>query len=671
MPDFAFLLAGRGYDTLIFSAAMIGVLGLGAQWIAWRLQAPAIVLMSLAGLLVGPVWAVVFGNSASPLFIGQEGSLLNPSKEFGDLLRPIVSLSVAVILFEGGLVLKFENLRDAGAAVRRMVFIGGPIAWFLGSLATHYVAGLDWSSSVVFGGVMVVTGPTVIMPLLRQSKLGGRPGQFLKWEGIVNDPVGALFAVAAYEVIRVASSGDSVFGAFLWIIFAALLGAGLGMAFGYGIVRSFRAGWTPEYLKAPLIFASIILCYAIAEAIEHEIGLVAVTAYGMYLANSRLAGLNELRKFKEDIAVLLVSGVFVILTANLTPEIISLALNWRTLSFLAVMLFVVRPLSVWLSTYGTLTRNEALLLGWIAPRGVVAVAVSGLFSSLLIDLGRNSSFDIYGAEQIAPLAFAMVFSTVVLHGFTIGPLARRLGLASKGKPGVLIVGATPWSVEFARTLDAAGVGVIVADSNWRRLRTAREGGLETFFGEVLSEDAEVRLDHARFEAAIALTANEPYNALVCGHFAPELGRHKVYQLSSQDGEEEDPRAFGVGNRGRILIRRGRGYDAVIRDHYRGWQFARTKLTDQYGLKEFEADRPKSDVVAEIRPDGSLVFISSSKDVKGGEGATLISFGPPETTQDGQRAAETPGTDGAVPAKEPSPAAGPATEAATGAEPKPA
>ena len=184
------------------------------------------------------------------------------------------------------------------------------------------------------------------------------------------------------------------------IVFAAALGVGLGIAFGLGMVRAFRQGWTPEYLKAPIIFASIILCYAMAEMIEKEIGLVAVTAYGMTLANSRLAGLNELRKFKEDIAVLLVSGVFVILTANLTPDVIRRALTWNTLAFLMVMLFVVRPLSVWISTFGTLKRNEALLLGWIAPRGVVAVAVSSLFATLLADLGRqgDSKFYFSGAE---------------------------------------------------------------------------------------------------------------------------------------------------------------------------------------------------------------------------------------------------------------------------------
>lgn len=583
--------------------------------------------MSLAGLTVGPLWAVTLGNPDSFLYTGRPGALLNPTLEFGELLRPIVSLAVAVILFEGGLVLKFENLRDAGKAVRRMVFFGGPLAWLFGSLAAHYVAGLDWASSIVFAGVMVVTGPTVIMPLLRQSKLGGRTGAALKWEGIVNDPIGALFAVAAFEVVRVASSGDSIVVAALWIIAAGAMGVAMGIAFGMAITRAFRAGWTPEYLKAPIIFASIILCYALSELVEKEIGLVAVTAYGMYLANSKLAGLAELRKFKEDIAVLLVSGVFIILTANLTPRIIEQALEWRTLAFLAVMLFMVRPLSIWISTYGTLTRNEAILLGWIAPRGIVAVAVSGLFSKLLLDLSNNSSFVISDADRIPPLAFAMVFATVVLHGFTIGPLARRLGLARAGKPGVLIIGATPWSVSLGRVLKDCGVDSIVADTNWRRLRPAREGGLETFFGEVLSEDAEVRLDHSRFETALAVSSNEPYNALVSGHFAPELGRHKVFQLSAGEGDEEDPRAMGSSSKGRVLIRRGRGYDQLIRDHYRGWTFAKTQLTEKYDLGALKADRPDADFIAEVRPDGSVIFLSSNSELRGGDGTTVISFGP--------------------------------------------
>ncbi|QYJ01986.1 sodium:proton antiporter [Thalassovita mediterranea] len=621
MPDMNLILAATGSDSLIFACALIGALGLGAQWLAWRLQAPAIVLMALAGLAAGPVWSLIFGDP-----------LLDPSSTFGDLLRPIVSLCVAVILFEGGLILKFENLRDAGAAVRRVVFFGGPLAWLLGSLAARYAAGLDWASAIVFAGVMVVTGPTVIMPLMRQSKLSGRPAQFLKWEGIVNDPIGALFAVAAYEVIRVASQGDSIVGAGVWILAAAGIGVALGIIFGLGISRAFRAGWTPEYLKAPLIFASIILCYALAEQVEKEIGLVAVTAYGMTLANSKLADLSELRKFKEDIAVLLVSGVFVILTADLTPAIISSALNLNTLMFLLAMLFVVRPLSVWIATAGTLNRKEALLLGWIAPRGIVAVAVSGLFGSLLVDLSREGRFYFSGADQIVPLAFAMVFTTVVLHGFTIGPLARKLGLARSEKPGVLLVGANSWSVEFAKALKSVKIDVIVADSNYRRLRPAREAGLDTFLGEVLSEDAEIRLDHSRFATVVALSTNDSHNALVCSQFAPEVGRHRVYQLSLSEGDETDDKSVGSSARGRTLIKRGRTYDGLIRDQYRGWNFSRTRLTEKYTLEQYLADRPKGDLVAEIRPDGTLVLLGPSREARGGEGATIISFAPDQQPQ---------------------------------------
>lgn len=610
------LLAGSAGQGVIFACALIGALGVGAQWLGWRLQAPAIVLMSLAGLAVGPLWSVIFG-----------APLLDPQATFGDVFRPIVSLAVAVILFEGGLVLKFENLREAGASVRRMIFIGGPLAWFLGAFAARYAAGLDWASAVVFSGVMIVTGPTVIIPLLRQSKLGGRPAQFLKWEGIVNDPIGALFAVAAFEFIRVASQGQSLFGAGLWITMAASYGIVLGLMFGWVIAKAFREGWTPEYLKAPLILASIVLCYTMAEMFQKEIGLVAVTAYGMTLGNSKLAGLTELQKFKEDIAILLVSGVFVMLTADLTPEIISRAINMNTLAFLLCMLFVVRPLSVWIATYGTLSRKEALLLGWIAPRGIVAVAVSGLFGSLLVDLSREGRFFFSGADQITPLAFAMVFVTVVLHGFTIGPLARALGLARKEKPGVLMVGANAWSVELASALEQSGIEVIVADSNYRRLKSSRDAGLDIFMGEVLSEDAEIKLDHARFSTVVALSTNDSYNALVCSHFAPEVGRHMVYQLSISDDEDNDDRGLSSNARGRTLLRRGRTYDSLIRDQYRGWEFARTRLTEKYSLEQFKKDRPNADIVAEIRADGSLQLLGPNREARGGDGAVLISFAP--------------------------------------------
>lgn len=609
------------HDNLIVAVAIIGALGIGAQWLAWKLQAPAIVLMSAAGLIIGPIWAVVFGH---PLINPTEVFATGGVDELGNsesLLRPIISLAVAVILFEGGLNLRFHELKESGAAVMRLVFIGTPIAWGLGTLAAHYAAGLSWSVSALFAGILVVTGPTVIMPLLRQSKLGGRVGATLKWEGIVNDPVGALLAVFVYEVLRVLGDGQNPWMAASWIAFTAVLGGLLGWLFGVVLVRAFRKGWTAEYLKAPILLVSVVACYALAESIEHETGLVAVTAFGMALANARFASLQEVRRFKENIAVLLISAVFVILTANLTPQDIASAFNLPTLAFLCCMLFIVRPLSAGLSTLGPLKPNEAALVGWIAPRGIVAVAISGFFADRMVLAGYED------AEKLTTLAFAMAFATVVLHGFTIGPVARWLGLAREGRPGVLIVGSTQWSIGLATCLRDSGVDVVLADNNFDRLRGARQANIDRFWGEVVSEDAEFRLDHARFESVLALSANDPYNALVCGHFAPELGRHRIFQLSSQDMEEDDPRAINLSARGRTLVRRGRTYDSLMRDIYRGWGFAKTGLTEDYTLENLLADRPDANLIAELRPDGQLNFLGPSREPKGGPGTVVISFGP--------------------------------------------
>lgn len=601
--------------SVVETVAVIGALGIGAQWLAWRFQLPAIVLMSVAGLLVGPVAGYLIGHP-----------IVDPETTFGEIMRPIVSLAVAIILFEGGLALKFTDLRDTGSAVRRLVFIGAPVAWVLGSLVGHFVAGLGWGTAILLAGVMVVTGPTVIMPLLRQSKLGGRVGKALKWEGIVNDPVGALFAVAAFEVLRVVTSEGNALGIVGWIIFAAVIGTVLGILAGRFLSRAFRNAWIPEFLKAPVILVSVLACYGLAEAIEHEIGLVAVTAFGMTLGNSKFASLQEMRRFKENIAVLLISGVFIILTASLTPEIIVSALNWQTLGFLICMLLIVRPITVFVSTWGELNWREAALIGWIAPRGIVAVAVTGFFAQRLVSLSESGSPLLVGADRITALAFAMVFVTVLAHGFSIGPLARRLKLARSGPAGVLLVGANPWSVGLAKELKAVGIEVIMADTDLRRLRPAREAGIQAFTGEVLSESAELRLDHALFSTCLAVSANDYYNALVCRHFGPELGRDKTYQFSTSD-KEGDHLGVPDSTRGRTLIKSGRGYDSLIRDHYRRWVFHKTELTDVYDIERFKQDRPDADPIAEVRPDGSIHFIGPKRPLKGETGNTIISYGP--------------------------------------------
>ena len=637
-------------NLLPFKIALIGVLGIGAQWLAWRLQRPAIVLMAIAGLLFGPVlsWVLTmpFISGSDDLRTIVEALHLNPEKDFGEMYRPMVGIAVAIILFEGGLNLRFKDLRDASHAVTRMVLVAAPVAWVLGTIAAHYIAGLEWDISIMVGGLFVVTGPTVILPLLRQAHLPGRAAAVLKWEGIVNDPLGALFAVAGFELIRFTAMGENIQFALIKLVAVALIGAVFGILSGWALAWAFRRGHVPEYLKAPVVLIWVLFIYVMANVAAEETGLVAVTALGIAMANSKFASMVEMRRFKENIAVLLVSGIFVVLTATLTPEVLQ-KFDWRVLGFVLAMMFIVRPVAVVVSTiWSGLNWRETLLVSWIAPRGVVAVAVAGLFATELQEIGRPDG------AMFVPLAFALVFATVLSSGFTITPLTKWLGLAKDENEGVMIVGANPWSLGLAKALKDMDIPVLVADTNWRRLRGARLEGHTVFYGEVLSENADHRLDHSAFATLIAATPNDAYNALVCVEFAPELGRHRVFQVSGTDQDEADPTTITFTARGRTLSTHGRSFDALTRDWWSGWRFRSTTLSDTYTFDDFIKDRGENvDILLAKRPDGTLDFLNPEQKSKS-EGSTLLSFGAvaSETADRGTGAAtEAPMTsDGSTP-----------------------
>ena len=465
-------------NMLPFKIALIGTLGIGAQWLAWRLQRPAIVLMSIAGLIFGPLlgWLLTMGLPG-PLHDTIDMFWLDPVNDFGPVYRPMIGIAVAIILFEGGLNLRFKDLGDSAHAVGRMVFFAAPIAWGLGTLAAHHIVGLPWDIAAMVGGLFVVTGPTVIMPLLRQAHLKSRPANILKWEGIVNDPLGALFAVGGYEFIRFSMQEAHMGLVFGKLIFAAVLGTVVGIISGYGLAWAFRRGHIPEYLKAPVVLAWVLAIYVLANNLADETGLLAVTALGMTMANTKFASMVEMRRFKENIAIILVSGVFVILTATLTPDILkAMITDWRIPVFVIVMMLFVRPIAVMISTlWSGVSWRESLLVSLIAPRGVVAVAVAGLFAAELLAIGRADGVfqGTADGDLFVPLAFSLVFATVLFAGFAITPLSKALGLAAGGGNGVLIVGANPWSLGLAKALKSMDIGVLVADTNWRRLRGAR------------------------------------------------------------------------------------------------------------------------------------------------------------------------------------------------------
>ena len=601
-------------ENLVLAFAIIGVLGIGAQWLAWRFNLPAIVLMAIAGVLAGPVLNIFASPDALPGTPPMEAL-------FGEFYRPLIAVAVAVILFEGGLQLNFSDLRGLTRGVRRLVFPGVPIAWFLASLATYLIAGLSWQVSLLFGGVMVVTGPTVIIPLLRQSKLNSRPATLLKWEGIVNDPIGALLAVVVYEFLVIGDHGASSSEIVSSLLIAAVLSAGLGYAIGRFTAASFRRGWVPEYLKPPVLFALVLVCFVLANLLQDEAGLLSVTAMGVTLANSRIASINDLRLFKENITVMMVSGVFIILTANLTMDSIR-ALDWSTVWFLAAMLFVVRPITVFVSTIGAgLPWKERLLVGWIAPRGIVAVAVSSFFGGSLMSAG------FVDGEMLIALSFAMVFATVVLHGFTISPLAKALGLASRDRPGVLIVGASPFSAALAAKLKDMEVPVMVADTSWRRLKPVRLANVPTYYGEILSEVTEHHVDLNRFGYLLALGGNESHNALVATDLAPELGRAAIYQVNARGKDEDDRKALSYTLQGRTFLHSGPAIDELLRRHYSGWIYQRTRLSEEYPPEQYKKDLgAEHEIVLAVRK-GDLIFASREAPVKPEIGDTILAYIP--------------------------------------------
>ncbi|MEM7668451.1 MAG: sodium:proton antiporter, partial [Pseudomonadota bacterium] len=549
--------------TLVF--ALIGILGVGSQWLAVRLKLPAIVFMLAAGVLAGPV----FG-------------LLHPRADFGELFSPIIGIAVAVILFEGGITLNFHELRDAALPVRRLCTWGAVLGWALNTAAAHWIAGLDWTTASVFGGILVVTGPTVILPLLRQARLSPRVSSTLRWEAIVNDPVGALFAVLAFEV-AVASQSDHLTEAaghlLLGVVVASIVGFAAGRLLGIG----FRRGLVPEYMKAPVLFASVLAVYASTDFVLHESGLLAVTVMGIVMANMRLPSLGELKRFKEQVTILLVSGVFVILAATLDFDALA-TLDGSSVAFILAIMVLARPIAVLLSLVGTaLPMREQILVAWVAPRGVVAVAVSGFFGERLVELGFADG------ALLGPLAFALVAVTVVVHGFSLGTTARILGLTSTEPPGVLILGGNDVAMGLARILRDNEVPVLVAERSWHRLGPARAEGLPTFFGELLSEAAEHAVDLARYGTLVAVSDNDDYNALVCTDLGPELGRDRVFQIGrheTSEGERDLPASIG----GRTLLPSGSGLDILGLRLARGWAFSGVRLDGEVTHEDYLAGR---------------------------------------------------------------------------------
>ncbi|WP_244537403.1 cation:proton antiporter [Methylobacterium pseudosasicola] len=558
--------------------------GMAAQVLAARLRIPAIVLLLALGFLVGPVLG-----------------LLHPSRDFGPNLRPLIGLAVAIVVFEGGLALDFRELRASGEGVLRLTAFALPINFVLGTLAAHLIGGMMWGAASVFGAILVVTGPTVILPLLRHARLARRSAAFLKWEAIVNDPIGAILTAVVIEILVGVPHRDGEAPA---AALALHLAEGVTAAAALGVGSALLAAWAfrrdlvPELLKTPVLLALALVAYVVPNLLMHEAGLIGSTVFGVALANRHVPGLGELRRFKEALVVLLVSCLFVVLTADLDLGVLG-KLSLPIIGLTAAILFAVRPAAIWLATLGSdLSRRERLFVGWIGPRGIVAAAVAGLAGPRLSEAGYP------GGDLIQPTVFAVIVATVLGHGFSLAPLARRLGLsASADRERVAVVGASPWASDMVVALHGAGVPIVLIDTYPGALQAARDAGVPTLQAELLSRHADEGLADHPPDHLLAVTRDELYNALVCTRLAPEIGRERVYQLAPSAGHllHEDT---GVSRdaRGKVLGDATTSFDALAGRHEAGWRFVVTDVgTERH---------PRDMALLTVSADGGLDFVSS-------------------------------------------------------------
>lgn len=592
---------------------VIVALGIAAQILASRLKIPAILPLLLTGFLVGPLL-----------------HFISPGTVLGSGLQTLTSLAVAVILFEGGLTLKFSDIAGHGRAVTRLISVGALVTWVLAAAGAHFITGLNWGVAALFGALVIVTGPTVIAPLLQNVRPNARVGGVLRWEGILIDPVGVLAAAIAFEWVRSASGGEALTATLVHLAGYVGVGTLFGALMGLALVWALRREVIPDHLVNPAVLAWVLLAFGLTDIFVPESGLLAVTIMGMMAANMNVPRLNELLHFKEEVVVILLSTIFVALAANVPEASLRAVFQPGPLLLLLFMLLVVRPASVFISTVGSnLSVKERAFISYIGPRGIVAAAVSALFASRLTELG------VAGGDQLLTLVFTVIVGTVVLASLTAKPVARALGVAEAEPDGFLVVGAHPWAREIAQALQAEEVGVILADTNRANVTQAKVDGLAAHYGSLLSEAAD-RLPLEGIGNLLALTPSDEANTLSARKYEKAFGRTHAFQL--QPGGENRRTQMKDGYTATSAFA-GAPTFTQLQDLYEaGARVKRTHLTDTYGLAEYLRDLPENAVLLLYGREGRFQVATALPDAAPA-GSVMVALVPPAGTPD-----QVPGTD---------------------------
>jgi NhaP-type Na+/H+ or K+/H+ antiporter len=512
------------------------ILGIVAQWLAWRTRVPAILPLILTGLLVGPVstlWTADHTKLIEPLLEKNPAEGLFPSH----ILFHFVSLAIGVILFEGGLTLKRKEIKGVGPAIVKLITIGSAVTFVGAGITAHLVMGLSLSISFLFAGLIIVTGPTVIAPILRNIPLTRNVATVLKWEGILIDPIGALVAVLVFEFIISGDNGQQftqhALIAFTKIVF---IGAVVGGLSAFGLAQLIRRNMIPHYLLNVFTLAGVLLVFVFSDLIEKESGLLSVVVMGMVMGNLEIPRIKEILDFKESLSVLLISILFIILSANIDVEHLELLWDWRCLLLFGVVVLVLRPAGVFLSTLGSELRpNEKIFISWVGPRGIVAAGIASLFGLKLLEA------EVPGAEYITPLVFMIVLGTVLLNATTARLIARLLRVTMESSEGILVIGANQAARLIGNYFNDNNRHVVLVDNNEFNITKAQEEGLTAIYGNIYSDELDDNFDLLDMGYLVAMTSNPDVNRFACRKYRNIFGELGTYRMITPDELRKDPR----------------------------------------------------------------------------------------------------------------------------------
>lgn len=588
-------------EDILFQFAAIILLGIMAQWIAARLQLPAILLLLLAGFAAGPILGII-----------------NPDELLGSRLFPFVSVSVGIILFEGSLSLKLSDLRQVGRVVRNLVTIGALVTWVLSGLFAYVVLGFEPLLAIQLGAILVVTGPTVVIPLLRFVRPAGASASVLRWEGIMIDPVGASLALLVFEFLRVDDRSGILAATFTSVILTIVAGTLIGYLAGRFLELALRRYWVPDQLQTAVTLMLVVVIFVVSDKIQHESGLLATTIMGITLANQKSTPVRHLMEFKENLGVLLLSTLFILLSARLDLATLS-SIGIESLVFLAMMILIVRPASVLASTLGSsMPWPDRLFLMWMAPRGIVAASVASLFSIRLVAVGYQQ------AEQLVPVVFVVIVGTCTIYGLTARLVAGRLKLSQRNPQGVIILGAHPLGIAIGRALHGLGKRVVMMDTNYDNIKAARMADLKVYHGNALSEATYDELDIQGIGYLLALTSNDEVNALAAQRYAHMFGRVNIYQFSPKLQKNQRMEALPEAH-GRLLFTPQMDFNLLSEYFQAGGAVKVTPLTDSFTFADYRAQYGVRALPFAVADSQRLTFFASDASPAPQAGQSIISL----------------------------------------------